>query len=48
VAAGVMVGLLNREAEVVCDFGSLNVEWESKSNVVYQTGTADYCFTGVV
>ncbi len=48
VAAGVMVGLLNREAEVICDLGSLNVEWDTESNVAYQTGPADYCFTGVL
>ncbi|MCK4657782.1 MAG: diaminopimelate epimerase, partial [candidate division Zixibacteria bacterium] len=48
VAAGVMVGLLKRQAEVVCDFGSLLVEWDSESNVMYQTGPADYCFTGIV
>jgi diaminopimelate epimerase len=48
VAAGVIVGLLKRQAEVVCDFGSLLVEWDSESNVMYQTGPADYCFTGIV
>ena len=48
VAAGVMVGLLKRRVEVVCDFGSLAVEWDSESNVMYQTGPADYCFTGTV
>lgn len=48
VAAGVMVGLLERQAEVVCDFGSLSVEWDSENNVMYQTGPADYCFTGTV
>lgn len=48
VAAGVMVGLLDREVEVACDFGGLGVEWDSESNAVYQTGPADYCFTGIV
>jgi diaminopimelate epimerase len=47
-AAGVMVGLLKRQAEVVCDFGSLSVEWDSESNGMYQTGPADYCFTGTL
>jgi len=46
VAAGVMVGLLNREVEVVCDYGSLFVEWDSEDNMIYQTGPAEYCFTG--
>jgi diaminopimelate epimerase len=48
VAAGVMVGLLNRRVEVVCDFGSLMVEWDAASNAMRQTGPADYCFTGVI
>jgi diaminopimelate epimerase len=48
VAAGVMVGLLKREVEVVCDFGSLFVEWDSESSIMYQTGPTDYCFTGTV
>lgn len=47
VAAGVMVGLLKREVEVVCDLGSLTVEWPQSDGGVYQTGPADYCFTGL-
>jgi diaminopimelate epimerase len=45
VAAGVMVGLLAREVEVVCELGSLMVEW-GDDDVLYQTGPAEYCFTG--
>jgi diaminopimelate epimerase len=45
VAAGVMVGLLAREVEVVCELGSLMVEWGDDGEL-YQTGPAEYCFTG--
>ncbi|MBU1320249.1 MAG: diaminopimelate epimerase [candidate division Zixibacteria bacterium] len=47
VAAGVLVGLLKREVEVVCDLGSLIVEWPQSDGSIYQTGSADYSFTGI-
>ena len=47
VAAGVMVGLLKREVEVICDYGSLQVEWRGDGNI-HQTGPAEYSFTGVL
>jgi diaminopimelate epimerase len=45
-AAGVMVGLLKREIEAICDYGSLLIEWSSDDNKIYQTGPAEYCFEG--
>ncbi len=46
VAAGVMVGLLKHEVEVVCELGCLNVEWSSNDDYIYQTGPAEYSFYG--
>jgi len=46
VAAGIMVGLLKREVEVMCDLGSLNVNWSQDDGKIYQPGPAEYCFTG--
>ena len=48
VAAGVMVGLLKRQVEVVCELGSLNVEWSSSDDYIYQTGPAKYSFSGTL
>jgi diaminopimelate epimerase len=47
VAAGVMVGLLDRRAEVKCDYGSLLVEW-STDGELYQEGPAEYSFHGSI
>jgi len=47
VAAGVMVGLLERSVEVVCHYGSLMVEWSADDGRIYQTGPAEYSFTGL-
>ncbi len=46
--AGIKLGRLEPRVEVVCDYGSLFVEWNGGDGLLYQSGPSAYVFEGEV
>jgi len=46
--AGIKLGKLGQQVEVVCDFGSLTVEWSGGSEKLFQTGPTAHVFEGEI
>jgi len=46
VAAGIETGRLNRRVEVKYDLGSLFIEWDKDTNLIFKTGPAENVFSG--
>ena len=41
-----MQGLVNRSCEVVFEAGSLQIDWDEKSNIISLTGPVQYIMEG--
>ncbi|MCX6827584.1 MAG: diaminopimelate epimerase, partial [candidate division Zixibacteria bacterium] len=46
VVAGVLNGVLDRQAEVVFPSGSLFIDWDEKDNNIYLTGPVEFICQG--